>query len=126
MRNLGFSSDIQNKLALYFKSKVIDYLFDKNKYRINKNIISLKKNIRNTDFVNEIKLLTKIFKVPIYVTNLNNDIIIFSNDGEIFTNKVNLKDKLKTINLQESIKLKFSMDDLINVPNSVSVVYTLQ
>ena len=145
-KNLGYCSPLQTKLAIYFKSNVIDWLSNiKNKKTIGSNIIKFfyeKKNSKNivNDFIItlskdiniisnciiELYVLNQLNDIPIIIYNQNDDIIyifdkkiIFNFHADKYTKELDSYKK----NQYEYINLKFIFITNNYIPDHIHSIY---
>jgi len=151
-RNLGYYSSLQTNLSNYFKSIVVDYLIDKNnkqtiedeiftyvdlgtkkKDKIFEFVRRISKDIvTNTNCVTELYVLNKVYSIPIYVYNNNNDVIYLIDDGLKFDgNKQKLGDfnkdeysKYRDIKfMKKSVNIKYLTVNNMGMPINIEVIY---
>jgi hypothetical protein len=145
-KNLGFCSPLQTKLAIYFKSNVIDWLSNiKNKKIIDSHILKFfyeKKNSKNivNDFIItlskdiniisnciiELYVLNQLNDIPIIIYNQHDDIIYIFDKKIIFNNytdKYNKEFDVYINNKHEYINLKFIFITNNYIPDHVHTIY---
>lgn len=143
-RNLGYYSPLQTELANYFRSLVIDWIrSDKNKTLvetelalyidrkksskswINDFIIKLGSDVRTiTGCVAELYVLNKIQKIPVLVSDMNNTLLYFIDDGIKYDHE-NKKDigKIKTEAIDKIILIRFDYSTQKYMPDNIYVAY---
>jgi hypothetical protein len=137
-RNLGYYSDLQDKLVSLFKANIIDYILNNTFNKEFKDNISkyfdltehknfflsainrFRKNKNNTDGIVELIVLSYLLPYPIIVyDNFNNVKYIFSN-GIV---KVNDKTIKKYTEMKNIINIKFDYEGNNNIPYKIFAVY---
>ncbi|AYV78750.1 MAG: early transcription factor VETF large subunit, partial [Edafosvirus sp.] len=151
-RNLGYYSLVQTDLANYFKSLTIDWLQNtKNRKDIENNLFKfMETKKKSSDVINdfvirlgndvytltsgvvELYALNKIQKLPILVTDDNNNIVYIFDDGLVFNiydtnnNDITSKkySKYTTIDFKKTtINLRFSFITNKLIPDEVEILY---
>ena len=148
-RNLGYYSNLQTDIANYFRSNIIDWIYDKNNYddiiQNLKQYIDTAKKRFISDFINKISkdvtnttngivelyILNKIHKIPIIIYDKYNTILYIIDSKVIydkFISKENINDKkfqdYKNINnLSKYINIRFSSMSMSSVPLSIEAAY---
>jgi hypothetical protein len=134
-RNLGYYNSIQTDLTNYFKSKIIDWLQNKNnkndilsnmnKYlddnNINSFIVKLGSNNELTNGIIELYILNKIHKIPILVINNNNNIIYIFDNG--IDNNIKNIDNNKYLYNDKYIKIRFHYIKNNPYPYKIDSIY---
>lgn len=129
-RNLGYHSQIQNKLVFLLKAKIIDFVLQYNdkvpnilqkyfdtKHKINGKLMEFAKSPLNTTGDFEFFVLNKLYNIPIIVTNKYNEITKVFNDGKI-TYK-----NFKNISFKNSIKIKQDITRDVKLPRKIYSIY---
>ena len=121
-RNLGYYSELQNKLTNLFKANIIDYIVNnKDKMKLDSSINQLRKNNYNTDGIIELTILSYMFDYPIVVfDNFNNVKYIFSN-GTVSVNEKTSKKYTSEHN--KTIFIKFDYEGNNNIPTKIYSIY---
>lgn len=148
-RNLGYYSIVQTELVNYFRSLVIDWLYDNKNNPIIKNIDkyieSTSKNNKIEDIISklsdeivtltngvvELFTLSKIKKdIPIYIYDDESNLIYLFHDGLIYdkySNDLFKSNKYKEYHLlktkRKSINLRFSFITGRTSPDEIEVIY---
>jgi hypothetical protein len=149
-RNLGYYSILQTDLSNYFRSIVIEWLDDKNnRDEVIKNIVSrsdiepdidpikqilrsVTKDISTTDGFTEYYVLSRMYAIPIVVTNDNNEILYIFDNGLLFdrfTQNIKLLEDSKLLkyknhnDLRNIINVRFSLLSGSTTPIDIEVIY---
>jgi hypothetical protein len=140
-RNLGYDSELQDRLTNLFKANMIDYMVnnvynenlkkDLSKYiELDKDILSknvfygaiskIRKNNYNTDGVLELILLSYMFPYPIVVYDNYNEVKYIFSSGPVSVNEKTIK---KYVNLDTTIFIKFDFEGSNNIPKNIYSIY---
>jgi hypothetical protein len=140
-RNLGYETELQERLTNLFKANMIDYIVnnvynenlkkDLSKYiELDKDILSknvfygsiskIRKNNYNTDGVLELIVLSYMFAYPIVVYDNYNQVKYIFSSGPV---SVNDKTIQKYINLDTTIFIKFDFEGSNNIPKNIYAIY---
>lgn len=149
-RNLGYYSILQTDMANYFRSVVIDWLDDSHNrdeiinklvphIEIEPEIDPVKQILRNitrdiltTDGFVEYYVLSRMYAVPIVVTNDNNDVIYVFDNGLLFDRFKDEPQKLEDEKLSKyknhkelrnMINVRFSLLSGSTLPIDIEVIY---
>lgn len=140
-RNLGYESELQDRLTNLFKANLIDYIVnnvynenfkkDLSKYiELDKDILSknvfygaiskIRKNNYNTDGVLELIVLSYMFPYPIVVYDNYNQVKYIFSSGHVSVNEKTIN---KYINLDTTIFIKFEFEGNNNIPKKIFSIY---
>ncbi len=140
-RNLGYESDLQDRLTNLFKANLIDYIInnvynenlkkDLSKYiELDKDILSknifyssiskLRKNNYNTNGVLELIVLSYMFPYPIVVYDNYNEVKYIFSSGPVSINEKTIQ---KYVNLDTTIFIKFDFEGANNIPKNIYAIY---
>lgn len=147
-RNLGFYSQLQSDLAIYFRSMVIDWLSDSKNSKmiyedLSKYMDSSRKGIKNSiddyivklvddsnvtsNYIVELYILNKIQDIPIVVHDDNNNLIYLYDGGLLYnirdSKKIDVKKFDRYENDKNIIHMRFNMQLNSIVPDKIYVVY---
>ena len=134
-KNLGYISNIQTKLANYFKGEIINWLLDINnkkiieeklfKYikinnynEINNYIFKLNNLEKNNNII-ELFILNLISNIPIIVYN-NNLSIIYVFDKKIYTDNIDIK---KYTDNSKYINFLYEYNNTTKSPSKIKCIY---
>ena len=134
-RNLGFKSDLQDKITNILKVKIIEFITDNTNDKYLKKFIinnenffntvlnKFRKNILNTSGEIELYVLSFIFDFPILVyDNFNNIIKIFYR-GNIPINNSNIKRYTDENTIRNAIHVKLLFEGNKNIPKNINCIY---
>ena len=134
-RNLGFKSDLQDKITNILKVKIIEFIKDNTNDKYLKKFIinnenffntvlnKFRKNILNTSGEIELYVLSFIFDFPILVyDNFNNIIKIFYR-GNIPINNNNIKKYTDENTIRNAIHVKLLFEGNKNIPKNINCIY---
>ena len=134
-RNLGYKSDLQDKITNILKVKIIDFIKENmNDKTIKKFVVNdenffesslnkFRKNILNTNGELELYVLSFIFDFPIIVyDNFNNIIKIFYR-GIIPINKNTIKKFTDSKSIITSIHIQLYYEGSKNIPKNINSIY---
>lgn len=129
-RNLGYHSQIQNKLVNLLKAKIIDFVlqYEGNipkaieKYfisrdEINSKLMDFAKSPMNTTGDLEFFVLNKLYNIPIIIFNKYNEITKIYDKGKIINNKI---DNYIT---QYSVKIKQDITKEVTIPRKIYSIF---
>jgi hypothetical protein len=140
-RNLGYESELQDRLTNLFKANMIDYMVnnvyndnlkkDLSKYiELDKDILSknvfyggiskIRKNNYNTDGILELIILSYMFPYPIVVYDNYNGVKYIFSSGPV---SVNEKTTQKYTNLNTTIFIKFDFEGSNHIPKNIYAIY---
>ena len=143
-RNLGYDTELQERLTNLFKANIIDYLVgnvfneelkkDINKYiELDKNLLSkniftstlsrLRKNNYNTDGVLELILLSYMFPYPIVVYDNYNAVKYIFSSGPVSVNDKTIEKYTSESMLNKTIFIKFDFEGSNNIPKKIYSIY---
>jgi hypothetical protein len=145
-RNLGFYNSLQTDLANYFKSKVIDWVVNKNNQKMIINDLGKITGINNETFINDLKkyftqsnevmksyiydiyILCKVEKIPIIIYNNYDSVIGIFDDGIKYLSgylEFQSENKDKYINDKNNIHIKYDVTNFsfTNTPNAIFAIY---
>lgn len=148
-RNLGFYSNLQTDMANYFRSNVIDWIYDKNNYPklikdVKEYLETDKKNFivefinkiskdvsTNTNGIVEFYILNQIHSLPILVYDKYNTILYIIDNGIIF-NKFNENEDINDKkfskyrdhnNLKNYLNIRFTSLSMSQIPITIEVAF---
>jgi hypothetical protein len=143
-RNLGYESELQERLTNLFKANMIDYLVgnvfneelkkDISKYiELNKDILSkniftsslsrLRKNNYNTDGVLELIILSYMFPFPIVVFDNYNAVKYIFSSGPVSVNDKTIEKYTNKTLANKTIFMKFDFEGNNNIPKKIYSIY---
>jgi hypothetical protein len=143
-RNLGYESELQNKLTNLFKANIIDFIAnnvyneefkkDINKYIIldkelfSKNIFSssinrIRKNNYNTDTILELIVLSYMFPYPIVVYDNYNTVKYIYSSGPVSVNEKTIAKYTMTSDHHKTIFIKCDYEGISSIPNKYYSIY---
>uniref|UniRef100_A0A6C0HVJ4 Early transcription factor VETF large subunit n=1 Tax=viral metagenome TaxID=1070528 RepID=A0A6C0HVJ4_9ZZZZ len=143
-RNLGYESELQERLTNLFKANMIDYLVgnvfneelkkDISKYiELNKDILSkniftsslsrLRKNNYNTDGVLELIILSYMFPFPIVVFDNYNAVKYIFSSGPVSVNDKTIEKYTNKTLSNKTIFMKFDFEGNNNIPKKIYSIY---
>ena len=143
-RNLGYNSELQERLTNLFKANLIDYLVgnvfneelkkDLSKYiELDKNLLSkniftgtlsrLRKNNYNTDGILELILLSYMFPYPIVVFDNYNAVKYIFSSGPVSVNEKTIEKYTNDSMLNKTIYIKFDFEGSNNIPKKIYSIY---
>jgi hypothetical protein len=143
-RNLGYESELQERLTNLFKANMIDYLVgnvfneelkkDISKYiELNKEILSkniftsslsrLRKNNYNTDGVLELIILSYMFPFPIVVFDNYNAVKYIFSSGPVSVNDKTIEKYTNKTLANKTIFMKFDFEGNNNIPKKIYSIY---
>ena len=143
-RNLGYESELQERLTNLFKANLIDYLVgnvfnnelktDLSKYiELDKNLLSkniftgtlsrLRKNNFNTDGILELILLSYMFPYPIVVYDTFNAVKYIFSGGPLSVNEKTIEKYTSESMLKKTIYIKFDFEGTNTIPKKIYSIY---
>ena len=143
-RNLGYESDLQERLTNLFKANMIDYLVgnvfneelkkDISKYiELDKNLLTkniftsslsrLRKNNFNTDGILELIILSYMFPYPIIVYDNYNAVKYIFSSGPVAVNEKTIEKYINASNVNKTIFIKFDFEGTNNIPKKIYSIY---
>tara|TARA_B100000767_G_scaffold275543_1_gene313194 strand:- start:4946 stop:10432 length:5487 start_codon:yes stop_codon:yes gene_type:complete len=134
-RNLGYKSDMQDKITNIIKAKIVEFILDnKNDTYINKfinenenffdsTINKFRKNILNSNGLLELYVLSYIFEQPIIVYDNFNRVIDIYHRGKLKISSDNIKKYTHQDLITEAINIKLEFEGNKNNPKNISAVY---
>jgi hypothetical protein len=143
-RNLGYESELQERLTNLFKANLIDYLVgnvfneelkkDVSKYiELDKNLLSkniftsslsrLRKNNYNTDGILELILLSYMFPYPIVVFDNYNVVRYIFSSGPVSVNEKTIEKYTSQSMLNKIIFIKFDFEGTNKIPKKIYSIY---
>lgn len=143
-RNLGYESELQDRLTNLFKANLIDYLVgnvfneelkkDISRYiELDKNLLSkniftstlsrLRKNNYNTDGILELILLSYMFPYPIVVFDNYNVVRYIFSSGPVSVNEKTIEKYTGPSMLNKTIFIKFDFEGTNKIPKKIYSIY---
>ncbi len=143
-RNLGYESELQDKLTNLFKANLIDYLInnvyneelkkDISKYiDLNKDILSknvfysaisnLRKNNYNTDGILELIVLSYSYPYPIVVYDNYNTVKYIFSSGPVLVNDKTIQKYINESQYSKTIFIKFETEGNNKIPKKIYSIY---
>ncbi len=143
-RNLGYESELQDRLTNLFKANMIDYLVgnvfneelkkDLTKYiELDKNLLSkniftgtlsrLRKNNYNTDGILELILLSYMFPYPIVVYDNYNVVRYIFSSGPVSVNEKTIEKYTSSTMLNKTIFIKFDFEGTNVIPKKIYSIF---
>lgn len=143
-RNLGYESELQDRLTYLFKANLIDYIInnvyneelkkDIGKYiELSKDILSknifyssinrLRKNSYNTDGILELIVLSYMFPYPIVVYDNYNVVKYIFSSGPVSINDKTIAKYTNESQYPKTIFLKFESEGSNSVPKKIYSIY---
>ncbi len=140
-RNLGYETELQDRLTNLFKANMIDYMVnnvynenlkkDLSKYiELDKDILSknvfygsiskIRKNNYNTDGILELIVLSYMLPYPIVVYDNYNQVKYIFSSGPVSVNEKTIQ---KYVNLDTTIFIKFDFEGSNNIPKNIYAIY---
>lgn len=131
-RNLGYLSNLQNKLVNLLKAKIIDFVLQyqgkvpkliekyfENKNSLNSKLMDFTTSNLNTNGELEFFILSLMYNIPIILFDkFNNIISVFDNGKIIYDEKIT-----KTYSFKNSIKIKHNKNPEVKLPNNIFSLY---
>jgi hypothetical protein len=143
-RNLGYESEIQDRLTNLFKANMIDYIVNNvyneefkkdvqnyislDKDILSKNIFSssisrIRKNNFNTDGILELIILSYMFPYPIVVYDNYNAVKYIFSSGPVSVNEKTIAKYINENNFSKTIFLKLDYEGSNKIPKKIYSVY---
>lgn len=146
-RNLGYESEMQDRLTNLFKANMIDYVannttnnefkkdihkifpnFELDKDMLSKNIFkshisAFRKNNFNTDGLFELVILSYMFPYPIIVFDNFNAVKYIFSSGMVNVNEKTTHKYLNTSEQSKTIFLKFDYEGINKIPKKIYSIY---
>ena len=143
-RNLGYESELQERLTNLFKANLIDYLvgnvfneelkkdvshyIELDKHLLSKNIFTstlsrLRKNNYNTDGILELILLSYMFPYPIVVFDNYNVVRYIFSSGPVSVNEKTIEKYTSASMLNKTIFIKFDFEGTNKIPKKIYSIY---
>ena len=146
-RNLGYESEMQDRLTNLFKANMIDYVanntnneefkkaihklfpnFELDKEMLNKNIFksaisAFRKNNFNTDGLFELLVLSYMFPYPIVVFDNFNAVKYIFSSGMVNVNDKTTQKYLQSSEQSKTIFLKFDYEGVNKIPKKIYSIY---
>jgi hypothetical protein len=146
-RNLGYESEMQDRLTNLFKANMIDYVanntnneqfkkdihklfpnFELDKEMLSKNIFksqisTFRKNNFNTDGLFELLVLSYMFPYPIVVFDNFNAVKYIFSSGMVNVNDKTTQKYLNTSEQSKTIFLKFDYEGVNKIPKKIYSIY---
>lgn len=137
-RNLGYYSDLQTTIAVYFRGSVVEWLLDKNNYSKLKDsvmkymksdttsvkqyaVIIAKNTTTNTVGIVELYVLNQLYSIPVAIHNSSNE-LLFIIDDKVYDKDI--PSKYKDIKfLKNVINIRYTLTEDKDVPTSTESVY---
>lgn len=143
-RNLGYESELQDRLTNLFKANMIDYLvgnvfneelkkdiskyIELNKDLLTKNIFTsslsrLRKNNYNTDGILELIILSYMFPYPIVVYDNYNSVRYIFSSGPVSVNDKTIEKYTNKALAGKTIFIKFDFEGTHKTPKKIYAIY---
>ena len=143
-RNLGYESDLQERLTNLLKANMIDYLVgnayneelkkDISKYiELDKNLLTkniftsslsrLRKNNYNTDGILELIILSYMFPYPIVVYDNYNAVKYIFSSGPVTVNEKTIEKYTSKASLVKTIFIKFDFEGTNKIPKKIYSIF---
>jgi hypothetical protein len=143
-RNLGYESELQDRLTNLFKANMIDYLVGNvfneelkkdlsNYIELEQNILSkniftgtlsrLRKNNYNTDGILELILLSYMFPYPIVVYDNYNVVRYIFSSGPVSVNQKTIEKYTNSSILNKTIFIKFDFEGTNVIPKKIYSIF---
>ncbi len=144
-RNLGYESELQDRLTNLFKANMIDFLLNNtendqfkkdiskyidinNSLILSKNIFNsilnkFRKNNYNTDGIFELIILSYMFPFPIVVYNNYNIVKYIFSSGPVNVNDKTISKYTNEIQQHKTIFIKLDYEGSSSIPNKIYSIY---